>query len=40
MNEAARDLAGNALTDLILTLFRVNNLTLAWGDRLVAPFGL
>lgn len=28
------------LTDLILTLFRVNNLTLVWGDRLVAPFGL
>lgn len=32
--------AGDALTDLILTLFRVNNLTLTWGDRLVAPFGL
>ena len=31
---------GGALTDLILTLFRVNNLTLSWGDRLVAPFGL
>ena len=31
---------GDALTDLILTLFRVNNLTLIWGDRLVAPFGL
>ena len=29
-----------ALTDLILGLFRVNNLTLAWGDRLVAPLGL
>ena len=29
-----------ALTDLILALFRVNNLTLAWGDRLVAPLGL
>lgn len=28
------------MTDLILTLFRVNNLTLTWGDRLVAPFGL
>lgn len=32
--------AGDILTDLILTLFRVNNLTLTWGDRLVAPFGL
>lgn len=31
---------GEALTDLILSLFRANNLTLAWGDRLVAPFGL
>lgn len=29
-----------ALTNLILTLFRVNNRTLAWGDRLVAPLGL
>jgi DNA-binding MarR family transcriptional regulator len=28
------------LTDLILTLFRVNNRTLSWGDRLVAPLGL
>ena len=32
--------ASDALTDLILSMFRVNNLTLAWGDRLVAPFGL
>ena len=29
-----------ALTDLVLTLFRVNNATLTWGDRLVEPFGL
>lgn len=36
----ARTPAGNALTDLILSLFRANNLTLAWGDRLVAPLGL
>ncbi|AGK57334.1 MarR family transcriptional regulator [Hyphomicrobium denitrificans 1NES1] len=28
------------MTDLILTLFRANNLTLTWGDRLVAPLGL
>jgi DNA-binding MarR family transcriptional regulator len=40
MNETPRTLARDALTDLILTLFRVNNLTLTWGDRLVAPFGL
>ncbi len=30
----------NALTELTLSLFRVNNLMLAWGDRLVAPLGL
>ena len=40
MADAAGTPAGDALTDLILTMFRVNNLTLAWGDRLVAPFGL
>lgn len=28
------------LTDLVLTLFRVNNASLVWGDRLVRPFGL
>lgn len=35
-----RSLKGEALTELILTMFRANNLTLNWGDRLVAPFGL
>jgi len=40
MKAIQRTPAGDALTDLILTLFRVNNLTLTWGDRLVAPFGL
>src|SRR5690606_39459435 len=40
MDEMRRTPAADALTDLILTLFRVNNLTLTWGDRLVAPFGL
>ncbi len=40
MVETIRNAPGDALTDLILTLFRVNNLTLAHGDRLVAPFGL
>ncbi|MGX5733619.1 MarR family winged helix-turn-helix transcriptional regulator [Bosea thiooxidans] len=39
MTETQRTPA-EALTDLILELFRVNNLTLTWGDRLVAPFGL
>jgi DNA-binding MarR family transcriptional regulator len=33
-------MARDALTDLILTLFRVNNLLLTWGDKIVAPFGL
>lgn len=40
MDVASRDPKGEALTDLILTIFRANNLTLTWGDRLVAPFGL
>ncbi len=29
-----------AFTELLLSLFRANNLTLTWGDRLVAPLGL
>ncbi|GGB34079.1 MarR family transcriptional regulator [Tistrella bauzanensis] len=40
MSEATTTPKADALTDLILTMFRANNLTLAWGDRLVAPFGL
>ncbi|WP_372023042.1 MarR family winged helix-turn-helix transcriptional regulator (plasmid) [Tistrella mobilis] len=40
MSDDLRAGRADALTDLILTLFRVNNLTLAWGDRLVAPLGL
>ena len=40
MTEISRNPAGEALTELILTLFRVNNLTVTWGDRLVAPLGL
>jgi DNA-binding MarR family transcriptional regulator len=32
--------AGDALTTFIYDLFRVNNLVLAWGDRLVASLGL
>lgn len=34
------DATSAALSELLLTLFRVNNLTLGWGDRLVAPLGL
>lgn len=30
----------DALTGLLLTMFRANNLVLAWGDRVVAPLGL
>jgi len=40
MTKTSRSEKGDALTDLILTMFRANNLTLTWGDRLVAPFGL
>ncbi len=40
MDDIPRSPAGEALTELILTLFRANNRTLAWGDRLVAPLGL
>ncbi len=32
--------AAQTLMDLVLTLFRVNNAMLVWGDRLVQPFGL
>lgn len=35
-----RTASAETLTDLLLTLFRVNNATLIWGDRLVQPFGL
>lgn len=28
------------MTELILSLFRANNLIVTWGDRLVAPLGL
>lgn len=40
MSYIKRTLAADALTDLFLSMFRVNNLTLTWGDRLVAPLGL
>lgn len=35
-----RTLPADVLTDLVLTMFRLNNATLVWGDRLVRPFGL
>lgn len=40
MNSMIDDPKSEALTELLLTMFRVNNLTLLWGDRLVTPFGL
>jgi DNA-binding MarR family transcriptional regulator len=40
MANETRNAAENALTDFIVSLFRANNLTTSWGDRLVAPFGL
>lgn len=40
MRTTKRSPAAEALTDLILDLFRVNNLTVTWGDRFVAPLGL
>lgn len=40
MHRQLRTEAGEALTALVLELFRVNNLILGWGDRLVAPLGL
>ncbi|WP_307274123.1 MarR family winged helix-turn-helix transcriptional regulator [Labrys wisconsinensis] len=40
MSEAERTLAGTALTDLVLDLFRLHSRMLASGDRLVAPLGL
>jgi DNA-binding MarR family transcriptional regulator len=40
MNKAKRTPAGDALTDLILDLFRLNSLILTAGDRLVAGLRL
>src|SRR5215475_12730182 len=40
MKKARHTLAGDALTGLILDLFRLNSLLLTAGDRLVAPLGL
>jgi DNA-binding MarR family transcriptional regulator len=40
MNKTKRTPAGDALTGLILDLFRLNSLLLTAGDRLVAGLGL
>ena len=40
MTRTKRTVAGDALTGLVLDLFRVNTLLLTAGDRLVAPLGL
>jgi DNA-binding MarR family transcriptional regulator len=40
MQKAKRTPAGEALTDLMLELFRATGLILTAGDRLVAPLGL
>ena len=40
MDNQLRTLAGDALTGIILDLFRVTSLLLTTGDRLVAPLGL
>jgi DNA-binding MarR family transcriptional regulator len=40
MSAAMPSQEGQALTDLILSMFPANNLAVTWGDRLVAPFGL
>ncbi|MDD1525864.1 MarR family transcriptional regulator [Bradyrhizobium sp. WBOS7] len=40
MRQSQRTPAGDALTNLMLDLFRLNSLLLTAGDRLVAPLGL
>jgi DNA-binding MarR family transcriptional regulator len=40
MNKTKRTSAGEALTDVVLDLFRLNSLLLTAGDRLVAGLGL
>ena len=40
MKKAKRTPEGEALTDLVLDLFRTSSLLLTAGDRLVAPLGL
>ena len=40
MSNIERTANAESLTDFILMMFRTNNLTVGWGDRLVAPVGL
>ena len=40
MNRTRRTAAGEALSNIMLDLFRLNSLLLTAGDRLVAPLGL
>ena len=40
MAQLKRSPGGNAVTDLVLDLFRMKNRLLSAGDRLVAPLGL
>jgi len=40
MSQPKRTASGDAVTDLVLDLFRLNNQLLAAGDRLVAQLGL
>ena len=40
MRKTRRSPAGDALTDMVLDLFRLNSLLLTTGDRLVAGLGL
>jgi DNA-binding MarR family transcriptional regulator len=40
MKKAKRTPAGEALSDMVLDLFRLDSLLLTVGDRLVAPLGL
>ena len=40
MPQPKRTPGGDAVTDLVLDLFRLNNQLLSAGDRLVAPLGL
>lgn len=40
MSQTKRTPGGEAVTDLVLDLFRLNNQLLSAGDKLVAPLGL
>ena len=40
MDDRTLSPTADALTQLILTMFRATNLAVTWGDRVVAPLGL